>query len=630
MLTSLPAKSLPLLLFAATAFAQQQESDPIPTLRANAKLVLVDVVVTGQNHAPLQGLKQSDFTLLEDKKPQPIKGFEEHRALTAQEALEIPGLPPMPRGVFTNYTPTPVNSAVNVLLLDTLNTPLQDQLYVRNQLREYVKKAQPGTSVAIFSLTTTLHMLQGFTSDPEILKTAIGKVDSTSSPLLTDPSGAGATETVSDQIADLGNPSTDAIAAGLANLEANYSAIQQQIRLQDTLDALTTLARFLANIPGRKNLIWFSGAFPLNILPDSDAQDPFRNVAINEEQYRETANSLARSQVAVYPIDARGLQTDPTFSAAQANAKYARNPSAQLKDHNKFIQQNTREHFTMQQMAEDTGGEAFINNNDLTKGVNNAISQGSNYYTIAYTPTDDKWNGNFRKIEVKLLREGYKLDYRRGYYSDDPDKPKTELKAAIAPAPKSPSGKATGRPDAMHQAMIHGLPGASQIVYKVRVLPASTASEQTTALGNIVDSPGFAHAKGPYHRYAIDFAALPSGIQFTKNDDGRYHASIEFVSLVYGYDGLAIVSQSDTLDIALPPDRYTRLQQGGLNFHQVISVPDKGGYSIRTGIHDLRSDAIGNLEVNVSTVKNLPPPAPQPLQPRTPPAAPGAAAPPQP
>src|SRR5258708_2172425 len=165
------------------AAAQQPSQSGVATLRAGIQLVVVDVVVTDKNQKPVHGLKASDFTLTEENVPQVVKHFEEHTALTPADATRFPSMPKFPPGVFTNYTPGPVNGAVNLLLLDALNTPLKDQAYVRQQLLAYLNATPPGTRIAIFGLTNQLTILQRFTSDPEVLKTVASRKLGKSSPL---------------------------------------------------------------------------------------------------------------------------------------------------------------------------------------------------------------------------------------------------------------------------------------------------------------------------------------------------------------------------------------------------------------------------------------------------------------
>lgn len=432
-----------LTLISATLAAQtslpqlppRRDQDSIATLRARAKLVVIDVVVTGKDRASRKGLKQSDFTLTESGAPQILNSFQEHTGLTPTEALKYPPLPPLPPGTFTNYTPIPTNSAVNILLLDALNTPLQDQTFVRSQLFDYIKKAQPGTSIAIFGLTTHLRMMQSFTSSPETLREAIKIASGKSSPLLDNPVGGGTTESLPEQMAEFG-PNPAQAAGALQELESMQSSFELQLRAKYTLEALNVLARFLANIPGRKNLVWFSGSFPINILPDGNASNPFQTFASAENEYRDTANLLAHSQVAVYPVDARGLMTQPMFEASNSGVRYIRDSNAMSSDLENFFASQATEHCTMLRMAEDTGGEAFINTNGLAQAVSRAIESGSNYYTLTYSPTNTKWKGDFRKVQVKLSQPGYKLFYRRGYFADDTNSPSTALNLApVAPPP---------------------------------------------------------------------------------------------------------------------------------------------------------------------------------------------------
>jgi VWFA-related protein len=592
---------LPLALCLA-APAQSPSPQPVPTLKAHTQLVIVDVVVTDAHQNPVHNLKAADFALLENKELQQIKAFEEHTALSDTKPQP---LPPMPPGIFTNWTPTPPNSAVNILLLDTLNTPLQDQSFVHDQLKQYLKSSKPGARIAIFGLTTHLNLLQGFTSDPELLKTAINQKSLRTSPLLDDPVGGGdGLQSLSDTVSSFGNaPDISDILANLKQFDAEQQSFQFQLRARYTLDALNQLARYLTGIPGRKNLIWFSGSFPIDILPDGDLQDPFAAAAGFEDEFRETTNLLTLNQVAVYPVDARGLMVSPSFSAANSGSQYGRSPSAFGKDDTKFFQQTAAEHATMLQMAQQTGGKAFINTNGLSQAVASAIDAGSNYYTIAYSPTNTKWNGSFRKIQVNLQQQGYTLSYRRGYYADDPNGPTKHVGATET----TPTTKPV---DPMHAAMMRGGPDPTQIILKVRVLPTSIAAEDKPAEGNILNSN--LKVQGPFRRYDIDYAA-DSRAAITQTSDGIYHLDVRFLAYVYDQDGNLINYADNSAQANFSSATYTELLKHGLPYHQEISVPVKGQYYLRVGIHDLTGNRVGALELPIASIKNLAPlPAPAP------------------
>src|SRR5260370_16399457 len=193
-----------------SATTPQPSRSGVATLHAGTQLVVVDVVVTDKNQKPVHGLKASDFTLTEENVPQVVKHFEEHTALTAADATKFPSMPKFPPGIFTNYTPQPVSGAVNLLLLDALNTPLKDQSYVRQQLLAYLNATPPGTRIAIFGLTNQLTILQGFTSDPTILKAVTSSKLGKNSPLLQDAvCGGGIQNKTADDLEDIaGDPTT--------------------------------------------------------------------------------------------------------------------------------------------------------------------------------------------------------------------------------------------------------------------------------------------------------------------------------------------------------------------------------------------------------------------------------------
>ena len=244
------------------------------TIRTSSDLVVVDVVASDSQQNPVHKLTAADFTLLEDGKPQTVKIFEEHQT---QPLAPLPPAPKLDPGIFTNYSIAPANGALNILLLDKLNTPMDAQSVVRDQVLKFLKEVHPGTRIAIFSLTIDLKLLQGFTTNPELLRALVeGKKGSQgASPLMNNAMEGdqpGADDPMYDMDADmLGNdPSAAIILANLQQFEVEQQSFQLQLRARYTLDALNQLARYMSALPGRKNLIWFSGSFPVNILPDPD------------------------------------------------------------------------------------------------------------------------------------------------------------------------------------------------------------------------------------------------------------------------------------------------------------------------------------------------------------------------
>jgi VWFA-related protein len=599
---------------APAAQAQQSPTTqaPVTTLKANAQLVVVDVVVTDSSHKPVHGLTANDFKLAESGVPQVVKNFEEHSALTAADATRFNPMPKLPAGVYTNYTPAPASGAVNLVLLDALNTPLADQSYVRAQLLAYLKATPPGTRVAIFGLTTHLIILQGFTSDPEVLRRVLEKGVGKSSVLLDDQVGGGGIQnSVADDMEDMDIPGTEQMIANMRDFEAQTQSFQLQLRAKYTLDAMNQIARYLAAIPGRKNLIWFSGSFPIDILPDTSGtqSDPFAGVASSEDEFRDTVALLGRSQVSVYPIDARGLMTSPVFQATTTR-NYA-NPKTGVQrmnqDQQKFFSDTAAEHATMNEMADATGGKAFVNTNGLTQAVATAIDEGSNFYTLSYTPTNSARDGKLRKIKIEVARPGVNLAYRKGYYADDPQK----VNLAMKPDAATTTAGSPTTMDTLRLAMTRGAPTPGEILIKVGVMPLTpkTQTEDKPAAGN-QPSPKM---QGPYRRYSVNCAIEPRDLVFFHASDGKIHSDFSTIIFAYSADGMLVNMQMSSMHFVGTLDDVKALFAQGILRHDEISTPAKGEYFLRIAVHDLHRDRYGAVEVATSEVRNvvpLPPPPP--------------------
>jgi len=600
-----------------TAPAKQPEASSVTTLHAATRLVLIDVVVTDSHHNPVRGLKAGDFTLLEDKVIQPLKAFDEHASVA--DASKIEPRPVMPPGVFTNFSPAPANGPINIVLIDRLNTPMQNQSFLRMQLLDFIKGLKPGTRIAIFGLDQVqLRMLQGFTDDPELLKSVVSgkKNNPKASPLLDDPNGSSGSESAAAQMAEMINPNLDeGMDAEAAQLVALLNDMQkdviepqlQQDRALLTLNAMHSLALYLSGIPGRKNLIWFSGSFPIDILPDPDSDSQnghvltgFGSVDDTEDLFHRVTDMLARSQVAVYPVDARGLQVLPSTTVAQGNPQYVNAPgntaqdrlatSSLSQDNMNFALQTIDEHTTMREMAYQTGGQPFVNTNDLSGAVSEAIRDGSSYYTLAYSPSNNKWNDDYRKIEVRLQQQGYSLSYRRGYYADDPARA-TNIDTTSA-----------NHSAALQVALVHGAPQATQIVFSSSVHPTASI-EDTIVPGN----EGGPLLKPPYRRYTIGFGVDPHALTFDKTADGIHHANIEFVTFAYNADGKVINAAGSPIKIDYTDPLLLKALKSGIPFSQEISVPAKGDYTLRIAVHDLHNDRVGSIEVPLAAVARLAP-----------------------
>jgi VWFA-related protein len=558
--------------------------------KTNAQIVVVDVVVTGKNDRPVPGLHKEDFLVSEDGHPQTISYFEETGAQPLQ--ANLPALPP---NVFSNIPRVKQSNAVTVLLLDTLNTPLADQSRVRAQMLKYLKSLPPGRRMAIFTLGTQLEFIQGFTDDPALLVAAInhksGSIDT--SPLLTSNAETAANQELA---AALMEHSVDA-ANKLKQFVADQSSARSGARLQITLEAFQQLAHYLAGIPGRKNIAWFSGAFPITIFPDAGLSNSFGAQRDDQEAVKKTDALLTSAQVAIYPIAPEGVVTDSLFSAS-SDARQAQQPAGATLQ--QAAQERNENHAGMDQIAKYTGGEAFYGTNDLNDALARATDHGSHFYTLTYSSTNAARDGRFRKIQVKLATSGYQLAYRQGYYADDG-------KSAPA-APAQPAPKQAGDP--LSPLMRTGLPDSTQIPLTLRVTrggaqtaadPASKTGNQSSANpGQGGDNPNL---KGPVTRYMVDFVVPARGLQIDPIANGRRHLSIDAALLVCNHEGKTLNWMVRQFNLDMDSARYAVAQANGINFRLQIDAPTDSVF-LRSGVYDLNSNLAGTLEIPLGAIVN--------------------------
>jgi VWFA-related protein len=562
-------------------------SNQAPTLRTNAQAVAVDVVVTRANNEPVLSLRAPDFQILEDGKPQAIDLFEEHSTPAGAAALTPLQLP---AHVFTNQPTAPHGDSVNVLLLDSLNTPEADQAFVHNQLADFIQNIQPGTRIAIYSLNARLRLLQGFTADSSLLRAALdskGATTGTTTVSRTRDDDLRDKEDLSviGAMSNTGGADSGLGVSSMADSFQEQSSTQAGRRSTITLVALQQLARALAAIPGRKNLIWFASSFPVSIFPNGDKQQTLANGKEIGEAVRQTANLLTQAKVAVYPVSAQGIILDRTTNAdsgGQPNDDdFERNP-------NQEAAKNATNTAAMEQLAHDTGGEALYISNNLSQSVARAIQDGSHYYTLNYTPPSTRMDGKFHRIEVRLTEGKAKLAYRRGYYADDArdDKARSGGKAAADPLPSL---------------LAPGLPASTQIVYQTRALPLTPqpAAGDPRAGGN-------AKLNGALTRYKVDLVINPTTVSLELAPDLTHNGRIEVALVAYDLAGKAVNWTGQTLALVLNPNSYAQVQRVGIPVHLQIDLP-LGALSLSTGVYDLTAHKTGTLEIALTAQSSAAP-----------------------
>ena len=417
---------------AKTGQSAASQAQPVTTIRSTTRLVQVSVVVTDKKGEPITGLKKEDFAILDENKQQQIAFFSE------ATPAPVNGRSLLPKTVFTNRYDLKGQDpgAVTVVLFDLLNSSVQDQAYVRKQVIKFLGSLKPQDHVAVYGLTSQLLLLHDFTQDASALAEAASKFK----PRETAAHDASEPDYFDAPALD-NDPMWQQFQARVNNANAMIADQAKIDRAQATAYALTAIADHVATIPGRKNLVWVSGAFPLLILPDQISYDrPATSLQMYADQATEALN---RANVALYPVDSTGVMTTSSMDPSQRGNSTSltcmdcsnKGPSPHPA---MFDRQNSRN--TERLVASATGGEAFYGSNDIIPAMQRAFNDGRYAYTIGFYPDHAQWNGKFRKIKVETKTEGAKLRYRAGYFAiaEDASADQSKAKAALQEAAASP------------------------------------------------------------------------------------------------------------------------------------------------------------------------------------------------
>jgi VWFA-related protein len=555
-----PALTPLLLLLALPALAQSPQPAPTATattLKVYARETVVDVTVTDAKGNPVHGLKQEDFTLQEDAKPQPIRSFQEYGTETE------PPLPKLPPNIHTNLQPPPSGSAINILWLDFTNlAPVLDmsnpgilgetdlgyamgrQRNTKQYAIKYLQTMPPGTRVAVFATSYppgSLRVLQGITSDPSLLSAAIDAMPF----------------------------DTDAMAHS-----ADSWCEQQERRNRMTLESLKQIAADLAAIKGRKNLLWFTLGIP-SITDPAQSLPCLPDYSVD---LKRAYGLLAAAQTTAFPISARGVSS---LGAGE---------------------------LSMESVAEATGGVAYYNSNDLGGYIAKAIAAGSDYYTLSYSSPNTAFDGRHHTIKLAADVPNLHLTYRNSYYAEDPAtiKPTPGLTLA-ATLPDSDT------PD-MKLAMSRSMPTSQQLLFDVQVDPSTLpAKPSDPAIFGTLDPAVKAKLKGkPLTRYSFQYAIPALQIEFPRDPDApnapnaaagaTRNGALEVDIAAYDDQGKLVTGLSQTIKMPLTSAQYRQFIRGPYQFTQQLDLPS-GQLFLRIGVLDPTSGKLGTLEIPLTVPK---------------------------
>jgi VWFA-related protein len=558
--------------------ASPVHQDQPTTLKVTTKLVVVDIVVTDGAGNAVRGLHAEDFHLTEDGKAQSFLSFEESNASPKGPLAPLR----LPQNVFSNLQPLLENGAMNVLLIDALNTPAADQSFVLQQLNSYLKKMTPGTPLAVFSLGTTLRLVQGVTGDAATLMAALEDEKTGALPKTTHLSDSPQDEVEDQEHVELMRQMMSIVPGsveGMQQKEASTQGYQDTQRIKITLQALQVLARYLAQIPSRKNLVWFASTFPITLFPDKSA----RSISDGGElgfEIKSTSDMLADSRVAIYPVGARGVEIlsgsgdqigGVAPGQASDDATVLNLPSQRtITSENATSRQGDirmASGATVSALAAATGGEAVAYTNSLSGALAHAVANGSHYYTISYAPTDTAVDGKFRRIEIRASDHKYRLAYRHGYYALN-----TEQEGGLTKDPLVPL-------------LQRGLPNSTEIPLRVHLQSDSE-----------VDSAKVS--------YGIEFNARLGANSFHLAPNGDHTGEIRLGMVGYDHQGKVVNSAASTKVLNFDPARYDSILRAGAVGRVDFDLPSEAE-SMTFGVLDTQTGKTGTVEIALHTVKPI-------------------------
>lgn len=584
---------------AAQSSAPQQadkssSSQPITTIHTTSPLVLVDVVVTDKHGQIIYGLTEKDFHVFEGATEQHLSTFEEHRGAAARPAAITASLDP---DTYSNRLVSTQSAPLCVILLDSLNTALSDQSYAHTELLKFAEGLPAGSRVAVFRLGAKLTMLQGFTESTTDLIAMLkhtGKLDPQSGPYFDD---AILTQSLSAPDLTAGMGGGQAGAQPMSSQDANAEILQSQLTVARTLLALRTLGLYLSSLPGRKNLIWLSGAFPIDILPNLDpnsvngTQGHFAGLSGADAvtyitAIRDLAFLLQSGNIAVYPIDLQGVRMDSLYTGSRQSSGGAANEvQAVTQGLTAFTGTNGQIQAAMETMADITGGRAYFNTNDISGSILEALNDGSHYYSLAYIPSNGKWDGKYRKIEVRIDKPDLRLYYRQGYFAELKEKRKDAL-----PIPDPEMGAA----------MLRGAPVVPEISFELHLTPEGAVRTIPAQSPALLKRDGTQRQlTGPAQRYEMDLTIKPSDIQFA-SVDSEYQSNLAISAIAYDEQGKLLNTIVGSFHAPLSSERHTAVMNEALHLFLKpgMDLP-VGRVYLRVGIRDLASGKMGALEIPV-------------------------------
>jgi VWFA-related protein len=557
------------LLLVVSARAQSPTATPTPrpendVVKITTNLVQIDVTVTDKNGKVIRDLKPEEVEVYENGKKQDVTNFSfisniREKTTVTDKNAEKPSktlLPPTP------VKPEQVRRTI-ALVVDDLSLSFESISYTRRALRKFVdEQMQDGDLVAIIRTGSGIGALQQFTNDKRQLLAAIEKVRW--SPYGTGKIGAfaqlEATMPAGGSQLATNDQDTDAI-------EKEQESARTAIFASGTLGAIDYVVRGMAELPGRKSVMLISDGFPLF----EEDRNGFRESGRVLDSLRRLVDAANRASVVIYTLDARGLVYTGLTAADNTSGRSADQIEQAMSDRRSQLFESQA---GLQYLAQQTGGTALINSNDLSYGIRKILDDQS-YYLVGFSPDEQTFDpklNRFNKLLVKVNRPGAKVRYRSGFFGVTDEKMQALSQQGL-----------TGRAKLFH---------ALSSPFSVNQVPV-----RMNAVFNI-DKDGGMFVRSLLH---IDLKQ----IKFSDQPDGKKKAVIDILVVAFGDNGLIIDQSGHTYTLTLDKQQYEKYLKEGLVHIFTFPVKKAGAFQMRVAIRDTATDGVGsaNQFIDVPNVK---------------------------
>lgn len=528
-------------LLSGQAPPQQPQQPPI-TFRAEVNYVEVDARVFDAQGKFVTGLKPEDFQVIEDGKPQKVTAFS--MVNIPVERVERPLFASRPIEPDVRNNMQAADGRIYVIMLDDYHTAALRSQRVKLAARQFIERYVGANDLAAVVHTSgRSDASQEFTTSQSRLLRAVDqfigrKLNSSTANMIDDVQRRAGTPFAGDPAQDMDDK------------ERGFYA-------RNALDSIRNVANYLGNIRGRrKAIVFFSEGIDYDI--NNMFSDQITEAQSVIDATRDMLAAATRANVAVYAVDPRGLGAE--FQDNAAIQSFPDDTTLGLGMSSIFNEVRLSQD-SLRVMGDETGGFAVVNRNNFQDAFQRIVDDNSSYYVMGYYSSNDRRDGRFRKIEVKLPgKPGMSVRARKGYV------------APRGKAPEAPKTTATGASPELKDAMESPLP--------LTGLPVALTA---------------AVFKGPAPKGAVVISTFVAGnmLPFVDND-GMMKNTLEVLAIATDDKGKSFPTDRATVDLNMKPDTAKRVNASGFRVIQSLEL-NPGRYNLRVAAREGNTRKAGSV-----------------------------------